>query len=214
MSEPALVRMFLNGTAMSGQKDHGLVAAARLLGARRTAPKYRFVAVRDEFPGLLPVGSGGVSVTGELYEMTEEMLRDSLLPGEPAELELDTVELADGEVASAMRLRPERLRPGDKVVDIADLGGWRAYQAHLEAQRTLPSLLGRPAHEPGPAGAPAPPAPPSPVEPGPAAQPGLTARPGSAVEQVPPAGSVSVGQRGLAAERGSGVDPEPPAPAR
>ena len=115
-----MTRMFLNGTAMSGQADHGLVASATLVGPRRTAPRYRFVAVRDEFPGLLPVPTGGASIAGELYEMSEELLRDSLLPGEPAELELGTVELDTGEVVHAMQLRPERLRPGDKIVDIAD----------------------------------------------------------------------------------------------
>ena len=48
-------RMFLNGTAMSGQKDHGAIAGATFVGPARTAPRYRFFAVRDEFPGLFPV---------------------------------------------------------------------------------------------------------------------------------------------------------------
>jgi hypothetical protein len=135
--------MFLNGTAMAGQKDHHAVDGAVFLGARRTAASYRFVAVRDEFPGLLPVTAGGASVLGELYEMPEEMLFGSLLPEEPAELELGTVILQDGEVVNAMHLQPERLAPADKVVDIADLGGWRAYQAHLAAAQRLPALLGR-----------------------------------------------------------------------
>ncbi len=135
-------RMFLNGTAMTGQADHHAVEGAVLLGARRTAPAYRFVAVRDAFPGLLPVADGGVSIVGELYAMTEELLLDGLLPQEPAELELATVELDNGEVVNAMQLRPERLRAGDRVVDIADLGGWRAYQAHLTANRALPGRLG------------------------------------------------------------------------
>jgi hypothetical protein len=40
--------MFLNGTAMSGQPDHGAVEGAPLVGAVRTAPQYRFFAIRDE----------------------------------------------------------------------------------------------------------------------------------------------------------------------
>jgi len=133
--------MFLNGTAMAGQKDHHAVDGATFLGARRTAPFYRFVAVRDAFPGLLPVAEGGVSVPGELYELSEEMLFGSLMPEEPAELELGTIVLDDGEVVNAMHLQVERVVPGDKVVDIADLGGWRAYQAHLAANAALPGLL-------------------------------------------------------------------------
>ncbi len=134
--------MFLNGTAMSGQKDHGAISGARLVGAVRTAPRYRFYAVRDEYPGLFRVDDGGCSIEGELYEMEESVLYESLLPSEPAELELSTIELEDGRTVHAMELRPERLSSGDKVVDIADLGGWRAYQAHLEANDSLGSILG------------------------------------------------------------------------
>ncbi|GAA1835992.1 hypothetical protein GCM10009682_62600 [Luedemannella flava] len=137
-------RMFLNGTAMSGQKDHGAVAGATFLGPARTAPHYRFFAVRDEFPGLFPVASGGMSIVGELYELPEEMLYRSLMPEEPRELELGTVELDNGDIVNAMILQPERLTPGDKVVDIADLGGFRAYQAHLAANAALGDVLDRP----------------------------------------------------------------------
>ena len=136
-------RMFLNGTAMSGQADHGAIGGATLLGARRTAPVYRFFAVRDAYPGLLPVPEGGRSILGELYEMPEALLLEGLLPQEPPELELGTIELDDGETVHAMLLQPGRLPAGDKVVDIADLGSWRAYQAHLAANAALPVLLGR-----------------------------------------------------------------------
>lgn len=135
-------RMFLNGTAMSGQKDHGAVAGATFLGPARTAPHYRFFAVRDEFPGLFPVASGGMSIVGELYELPEEMLYDSLMPQEPRELELGAIELDNGDIVNAMILQPERLTPGDKVVDIADLGGFRAYLAHLATNPSRDELLG------------------------------------------------------------------------
>jgi hypothetical protein len=133
--------MFLNGTAMSGQPDHGSVEGAPLVGAVRTAPQYRFFAIRDEFPGLLPVVSGGVSIQGELYDLTEEVLYDSLLPAEPKELELGSIELADGRTVNAMQLRPERLAAGDKVVDISELGGWRAYQRFLAANADVAAVF-------------------------------------------------------------------------
>ena len=134
-------RMFLNGTAMRGQKDHGAVAGATFAGAARTAPRYRFFAVRDEFPGLLPVAEGGGSIVGELYVMTEEALVEGLLPEEPKELELGEIELADGEIVNAMHLVPARLVEGDKVVDITAIGGFRAYQAFLAANE--PATLAR-----------------------------------------------------------------------
>jgi hypothetical protein len=134
--------MFLNGTAMSGQNDHAAITGARLIGPAITAPIYRFFAVRDEFPGLLPVVTGGVPISGELYEMTDELLFGCLLPQEPRELEIGSIELADGTTVRAMILQPERITAGDKVVDIAEFGGWRTYQAHLAANSRVRELLG------------------------------------------------------------------------
>jgi hypothetical protein len=89
----------------------------------------------------LPVVSGGVSIQGELYDLTEEVLYDSLLPAEPKELELGSIELADGRTVNAMQLRPERLAAGDKVVDISELGGWRAYQRFLAANADVAAVF-------------------------------------------------------------------------
>ena len=140
--------MFLNGTAISGHPDHHAVDGARFIGPVRTAPLYRFYAVRDSFPGLYPIPVNatdltGASIEGELYELPETMLYDSLMPEEPAELELGVVELADGSVVNAKHLQFERVVAGDAVVDIAGFGGWRAYQAFLADQKRLLAALGR-----------------------------------------------------------------------
>ena len=135
--------MFLNGSAMAGQKDHSCHAGSTFLGPARTAAAYRFFAVRDEFPGLLPVTSGGRSIDGELYDLPEEVLYERLLPAEPAELELGIVTLLDGEQVHAMILCPDRLNRGDKVVDISELGGFRAYQRFVAANDRLGETLGR-----------------------------------------------------------------------
>ncbi|HTW99410.1 MAG TPA: gamma-glutamylcyclotransferase [Acidimicrobiales bacterium] len=133
--------MFLNGTAMSGQKDHASHAGSTFLGPARTAARYRFFAVRDEFPGLLPVERGGRVIEGELYDIPDEILRGRLLPSEPAELEIGEIELIDGERVQAMRLVPSRLQRGDKVVDISELGGFRAYQRFLAANAAIGETL-------------------------------------------------------------------------
>jgi gamma-glutamylcyclotransferase (GGCT)/AIG2-like uncharacterized protein YtfP len=133
--------MFLSGTAMSGQKDHGAHAGSRFLGPARTAARYRFFVVPDEFPGLYPVEMGGRVIDGELYDIPEGVLHEQLMPSEPAELELGEVELIDGERVNAMQLIPSRLRAGDKVVDISELGGFRAYQRFLEANERIDETL-------------------------------------------------------------------------
>jgi gamma-glutamylcyclotransferase (GGCT)/AIG2-like uncharacterized protein YtfP len=122
-----MVRMFLNGSAMSGGELHHQLQGAPLLGRARTAPRYRFYSVRDEFPALLAVAHGGASIEGELYEMSEELLRDSLLPVEPPELELGLIELEDRSAAFSMLLR-SALRDDRGLKDISAFGGWRAYR--------------------------------------------------------------------------------------
>lgn len=136
--------MFLNGTAMSGGKDFACHAGSTFLGPARTASRYRFFAIRDEFPGLFPVESGGRMINGELYDMPEHVLRDQLLPAEPQELELGEIELDSGEIVNAMILMPERIVVGDKVVDIAELGGFRSYNEFLRSNAAAGATLGRP----------------------------------------------------------------------
>lgn len=132
------VHMFLNGTAMAGQADHRHIAGSRFLGERRTAPLYRFYAVRDEFPGLVPAEEGGASILGELYEIAVPVWRDQLLPNEPSELTPGRVELDDGTTAHVMLLDLSRVRKGDKLVDISELGGWRTYLRQFDGGRERP----------------------------------------------------------------------------
>ncbi|GLY13710.1 gamma-glutamylcyclotransferase [Kineosporia sp. NBRC 101677] len=122
--------MFVNGQGMRGGEFNDAFAEARFVGEFDTAPRYRFFSVRDEFPGLHPVESGGAAVPGEVYELPYLMLADRLLPREPAELELGIIELADGSGSLAMRMRAEALHRSD-VEDISAVGGWRA---HLQAK--------------------------------------------------------------------------------
>ena len=122
------LRMFVNGQAMSGGSLNSALADAEFLGPAETAPKYRFYSVRDEFPGLHPVPTGGHTVPGELYAVTYRILREHLLPGEPPELELGVIELSDDSGSLSMRMRPEAFGlPG--VTDISEAGGWRAHLA-------------------------------------------------------------------------------------
>ena len=119
--------MFLNGEAMRGRPLHENVADAPFLGPARTAPRYRFYSVRDEFPGLARAMSApGYKIEGELYEISEETLRDRLLPNEPPELELGVIELEDGTAAFSMLLRSEQLG-SPELLDISEHGGWRNY---------------------------------------------------------------------------------------
>ena len=126
-----MVRMFLNGGGMRGGPiHHHIESIAEFVGEVWTVPLYRFYSVRDEFPGIYLIGDGGYAIVGELYELPLGVLRDRLLPVEPAELELSIIELEDSSASLSMVMRETELKsPG--VVDISEHGGWRAYRESL-----------------------------------------------------------------------------------
>jgi gamma-glutamylcyclotransferase (GGCT)/AIG2-like uncharacterized protein YtfP len=118
--------LFLNGGGMRGGPLHHHLRGAPLVAALRTAPRYRFYAVRASFPALSRVDTGGAAIAGELYDIPLPVLAADLLPAEPPELELGAVELADGAWALATVLR----RDTDPTLldDITALADWRLYQ--------------------------------------------------------------------------------------
>lgn len=120
--------MFLNGGGMHDGPLHHHLNGAPLVKITRTAPKYRFWAGRTDFPALQPVADGGRSVAGEVYDVPLDVLMTNLLPAEPPELELGIIELEDGTASLAMVLR-RQFDGADGLVDISDLGDWRAYRA-------------------------------------------------------------------------------------
>ena len=120
--------MFLNGGGMRGGPVHSQIEGVPLVGELRTAPIYRFYSIRDEFPALVPVAEGGAAIVGELYDLPMDMLHRSLLPAEPPELELGTIELEGGRLSFAMLLRREVLERGTGLIDITEHGGWRVYR--------------------------------------------------------------------------------------
>jgi len=118
--------MFLNGGAMRGGPLHYLLGDAPLLRQAKTAARYRFYSVDDRFPALDEVETGGVQVSGELYDLPWNVLRDFLLPSEPTELELGIIELEDGTGSLAMIRRRVYTEPAT-LVDISGYGDWRDY---------------------------------------------------------------------------------------
>ncbi|MBF6333074.1 gamma-glutamylcyclotransferase [Nocardia transvalensis] len=127
-----MVLMFLNGEGMRGGRLHHQLSGAPLLRTARSAPKYRYYSVADRFPAMIATDTDGRSVTGEVYDVPMEVLRDNLVPAEPEELELDLIELDDGTACLATVLRKNLLGSPD-LIDISDIGDWRAYRSTATA---------------------------------------------------------------------------------
>ena len=120
--------MFLNGGAMRGGPLNHLLGDSPLIGRVRTAPLYRFYSIGEAFPALDAVEAGGVSVLGELYDTDWSVLRDMLLPTEPAELELGVIELDDGIGCLSMVRRRSYKEQLGVLRDISHTPDWNAYR--------------------------------------------------------------------------------------
>jgi len=121
-------RFFICGSALTGQPDHPNLQDAYLVGPIQTAPKYRLHSVKDGWhPGIYEVAEGGVSILGELYELSDEQYA-SLMAGEPPDLYETTIDLIDGSQANAM-LYPKELQDENDWPDVSKYGGWAAYKA-------------------------------------------------------------------------------------
>lgn len=122
--------IFLNGTAMRGGELHHQLDGAPLVRQAHSAPRYRFFSVADRFPAMYPTLHNGHRIHGEVYDLPLATLHNRLLPAEPEEMELGTIELDDGTACLATLLRRQHLGSAD-LIEISAIGDWPAYLATL-----------------------------------------------------------------------------------
>lgn len=122
-----LKRFFICGSALQGQPDHKNLQSARFVKTAVTRPNYRLHAVMNGWhPAIYEVASGGISIPGEVYELTLEQY-EHLLSTEPPNMYPSDVILEDGEAITAM-LYPRELVEQHNWPDISHYGGWAAYK--------------------------------------------------------------------------------------
>ncbi|HEX3467902.1 MAG TPA: gamma-glutamylcyclotransferase [Candidatus Elarobacter sp.] len=121
------MRFFICGSALRGQPDHGNLGEATFAGEAKTKPMYRLHSVDDKHPGIYECGEGGVTIAGEVYELTDEQ-HAHLLATEPPDLYEAPVQLDDGTTVNAM-IYPRDLIEQRRHRDISHHGGWAAFKA-------------------------------------------------------------------------------------
>ncbi len=127
-SEVKLV--FICGSALRGQPDHGNLQGAKFVKSTRTRSQYRLHSVENGWhPGIYQVEENGISIPGEVYELSLEQY-DYLVSTEPPNMYPADVILEDGEVVTAI-LYPRELIEKYGWEDISDCGGWAAYKASI-----------------------------------------------------------------------------------
>lgn len=121
-------RIFICGSALRGQPDHKNLQSARFIREAATQPLYRLHAAADGWhPAIYEVEVGGISIPGEVYELTLEQF-EHLAATEPPNMYPSDVVLEDGEVLTAF-LYPHELVEKYNWLDISNYGGWAAYKA-------------------------------------------------------------------------------------
>ncbi len=120
-------RVFICGSALRGQPDHGNLQGAKFIRTASTATRYRLHAAGDGWhPAIYEVSAGGISIPGEVYEMQDDEF-EYLASNEPPHMYPTDVYLEDGEVLTAF-FYPQELTEKFNWIDISDLGGWAAYK--------------------------------------------------------------------------------------
>ena len=124
-------RVFICGSALRGQPDHKNLRDAKFIKQAATVPRYRLHAAGNGWhPAIYKVEAGGISIPGEVYELTLEQY-EHLSSTEPPNMYPGDVVLEDGEVLTAF-LYPQELIEQYNWLDISDYGGWAAYKASSE----------------------------------------------------------------------------------
>ncbi len=111
--------LFVYGSLLSGEANHGMLAGAQFLGEATTAPAFELVDL-GAYPAL--VRGGTTAVTGELYAVTTPLLaRLDEFEGHPDLYQREAVQLEGGRKAQAYFMDPVRARSLSRIAS----GRWR-----------------------------------------------------------------------------------------
>ena len=111
--------MFFYGTLLPGERDHGLLANAVLLGPALTEPLYQLVEL-NVYAALIPEGKH--SVHGELYDVDlETRRRIDVARQVPILFQRAKIRLADGSEAETYLMNADQVRGKRRLAH----GDWR-----------------------------------------------------------------------------------------
>jgi gamma-glutamylcyclotransferase (GGCT)/AIG2-like uncharacterized protein YtfP len=121
------MRLFVYGTLLSGEGNHGRLGASGLLGMRRTEPHYTLLSL-GAFPAL--VEGGATSVSGEVYEVDDTVLTAvDQLEGHPHFYRRTRLALLGGESVDGYVLA--RVRKG--TYPLIKCGDWREFRCESKS---------------------------------------------------------------------------------
>jgi gamma-glutamylcyclotransferase (GGCT)/AIG2-like uncharacterized protein YtfP len=131
MSTPvpgASVELFVYGTLLRGERNHGYLEGCAFLRETATQPGFRLVDLGG-YPGMVKAAGG--CVAGELYRVSAPALAAiDELEQHPVVYWRTEVRLVDRRTVQTYLLHPERARGRPPVPE----GDWRSYRLATEAE--------------------------------------------------------------------------------
>lgn len=113
------LRLFVYGSLMKGERDHGLVAAAEFTGIAKTAPAYKLVDL-GQYPAM--IGGGELAVEGELYLIdAKQRFAIDVKHEVPVLFQRVVIVLDDGTSAETYVMREDQVRGRRRLF----YGDWR-----------------------------------------------------------------------------------------
>jgi gamma-glutamylcyclotransferase (GGCT)/AIG2-like uncharacterized protein YtfP len=114
--------IFVYGTLLAGEPNHGLLGASPLVRRALTAPSFELVSL-GYFPAL--VRGGATAVRGEVYAVAPPTLAAlDALEGYPGYYRREPVELDHGEEVLAYLLEPAQVEGMERIAS-GDWAAWR-----------------------------------------------------------------------------------------
>jgi gamma-glutamylcyclotransferase (GGCT)/AIG2-like uncharacterized protein YtfP len=111
--------LFVYGTLLSGEREHGRMAGAERVGEARTEPIFNLVDL-GVYPAM--VLGGTTAVAGELYRVDASTLRElDVFEEVPVLFQRVRVRLENGELADTYVMDPEQARGKRRIAH----GDWR-----------------------------------------------------------------------------------------
>ncbi len=117
---------FFYGTVMRGQPSHDVLNDARFISETTTAAKYRLFSVDDRYPALAEAVGSGLSIVGELYDVSPEHW-EAIVKVDPDWMHRSRIVLQDNRVVESM-LADIVQAGGVTLSDISTYGGWLSYR--------------------------------------------------------------------------------------
>ena len=112
------------GSALRSMGFDQEAAGLTFIEEARTAPNYRLYSLDERWAALVPTDEGGVSVAGELVEVSDERWPE-ILASEPPGIVPGPIQLDDGREATAALGDPELMAL--EAVEITEFGSFAGY---------------------------------------------------------------------------------------